>query len=102
MNAGLQWIPNPTDLRYYLKRVQYRFGAYYSQLPMLVNGQSIRDVGVTVGFGFPYKYFTSIFHTAFRLGMRGSTSHGLVRELYGELVLGVSLNDVWFVKRKYQ
>ena len=102
VNAGLQWIPNPTDLRYYLKRVQYRFGAYYSQLPMLVNGQSIRDVGVTVGFGFPYKYFTSIFHTAFRLGMRGSTSHGLVRELYGELVLGVSLNDVWFVKRKYQ
>lgn len=101
-NVGLQWVPNPTDLRYYFKRVQYRFGAYYSQLPMIVNDQPLHDAGLTLGFGFPYKYFASVFHTAFRLGMRGNTNHGLIREFYGEFVIGVSFNDVWFVKRKYQ
>ncbi len=102
VNAGLQWVPNPTDLRYYFKRVQYRFGAYYSQLPMFVNAQPIHDAGLSVGLGLPYKYFSSVFHTAIRLGMRGKSTQGLIREWYGEWVIGVSFNDVWFIKRKYQ
>ena len=102
LNAGVQWIPNPAELRYYLKRVQYRFGVYYSQLPMRIENTTLNEMGVTFGFGFPYRYSSSIFHTAFRLGMRGTTSNGLVRELYGEFVFGVSFNDIWFAKRKFQ
>ena len=102
LNAGVQWIPNPADLRYYLKRVQYRFGVYYSQLPMRFDNNKINELGVTFGFGFPYRYSGSIFHTAFRMGMRGTTSYGLVRELCAEFVFGVSFNDIWFVKRKFQ
>lgn len=102
LNAGVQWIPNPAELRYYLKRVQYRFGVYYSQLPMRIENTTLNEMGVTFGFGFPYRYSSSIFHTAFRLGMRGTTSNGLVRELHGEFVFGVSFNDIWFAKRKFQ
>lgn len=102
LNAGLQWIPNPSELRYYLKRVQYRFGVYYSQLPIRISNTVLNETGLTFGFGFPYKYSSSVFHTAFRLGMRGTTSNELVRELYGEFVFGVSFNDIWFLKRKFQ
>ena len=102
INAGLQWIPNPTDLRYYLKRVQYRFGFYYTQLPIRLENNLLNEMGVTIGFGFPYRYFSSIFHTAVRLGMRGTTNNGLVRELSAEFLLGVSFNDIWFVKRKFK
>lgn len=35
------------------------------------------------------------------LGQRGSLNNGLVRERYTRVVLGLTLNDRWFVKRKY-
>ena len=102
LNAGLQWVPNPTDLRYYLKRVQYRLGFYYSQLPLRYPNYALSEMGITLGFGFPYRYTGSILHTAFRIGTRGTTSQGLVRELLAEFVLGISFNDIWFMKRKFQ
>lgn len=102
LNAGLQWIPNPSDLRYYMKRVHYRLGAYFTQLPMRIGENRLQEIGFTFGLGLPYKYTGSTFHTTFRFGTRGNTSNGLLREFYSELILGVSLNDVWFVKRKFQ
>lgn len=102
INGGVQWIPNPTDIRFYLNRVQYRMGVYYEQLPMLLSNTQISNMGITLGLGFPYKYTQSVFHTTFRLGQRGTLSNSLIREWYGEVLLGVSFNDIWFVKRKFQ
>ena len=35
------------------------------------------------------------------LGRLGTTNAGLVEEDYANIMLGFSLSDVWFIKRKY-
>ena len=34
-------------------------------------------------------------------GKRGSRENGLIDESYWNLIIGLSLNDIWFIKRKY-
>ena len=34
-------------------------------------------------------------------GKRGSQDNGLIQESYWNLIVGLSLNDIWFIKRKF-
>ena len=58
-------------------------------------------MGITVGFGLPYRRSYSLANLALAVGVRGTKAKALVRETYIRLTLGVSLNDFWFVKRQY-
>ncbi len=101
INAGVQWVPNATDLRNYARRMQYRMGFSYERLPLLLAGHSISDYAVTIGLGFPFRYTGSIFNLGLVFGRRGTPAGNLVQESYARLQLGISLNDVWFFKRRY-
>jgi hypothetical protein len=35
------------------------------------------------------------------IGQKGTTDAGLLKENYTNIMLGFSLSDVWFIKRKY-
>lgn len=99
--VGVQYTPNPFSQRYYLARMQYRLGGFYEQEPIRLRGVSIRHLGVTFGVGLPYGRSGTMFHFGGRLGLEGTESKGLVQQSYAALVFGMSLNDVWFYKRKY-
>ena len=40
-------------------------------------------------------------NVTFELGSLGTKKDGLIKENYWAVRLGFSLNDIWFVKRKY-
>lgn len=101
VRAGVQYTPNARSLRSYANRVQYRLGGYYEQLPLLVDGHSVQNLGVTIGAGFPFGHRESVFHTAFVFGARRGVGKIFASELYCSLHVGVSFNDFWFFKRKY-
>jgi hypothetical protein len=61
-------------------------------------------VGGTIGASFPLKRNYNNFgriHTALDIGQRGTIANGLARELIVKFTFGVSLNDIWFIKRKF-
>lgn len=97
---GGQFTPNYKDVNNYFKRVDYRFGAGYKQLPYLANGKEINEIGINFGVSFPTKNFSSI-DTGFRLGSRGEISENLIRENFAQVILGLTINDRWFIKRRY-
>lgn len=101
VRAGVQYTPNPVSLRSYAERVQYRLGGYYERLPMLLGGRSVYNLGATVGVGLPFGYRQSVFHAAFVVGTRRGVGKIFASELYCSLHVGVSFNDFWFFKRKY-
>jgi hypothetical protein len=35
------------------------------------------------------------------LGQLGTLDGGLIKENYANIILGLSLSDIWFIKRKY-
>lgn len=98
--AGGQFIPNASSVNSYLARVAYRLGGHYRNLPFAVNGQQISEFGIDFGLSLPVSNLSSI-NLAFEIGNRGTTDQGLIRENYARATLGVTFNDRWFIRRRF-
>jgi hypothetical protein len=72
----------------------------YEKTGLVVNGESINDVGLTLGLGLPITGLSNV-NIGFELGKRYYIG-GLVQENYANISIGFSLNDKWFVQRKFQ
>ncbi len=99
--AGGEYTPDATALRKYFSRVTYRLGFYYGQDYVYVRNTPINYYAVTFGFGLPFKRYTDRVNAAFEIGSRGTESNGLFRESFVKTTIGITLNDKWFIKRKY-
>ena len=106
-NAGFEIIPNRYDVRYYLRTVTYRIGAYHKTQYIMIDGQQVTTNGVTLGFALPvYNRRTSI---SFAVdlgqtnlaGVPSLTTPGNVRERYVKISMGLNLYDLWFQKVLY-
>jgi hypothetical protein len=100
INAGIEYIPNYRTPRNYLQRVQYQVGAYFEKSNLIINGKKISEIGATAGVILPLKNnYTQIFFSA-EVGRRGGS--GLINEDFIRINLGVSVNQLWFIKWAYQ
>lgn len=102
IGVGGEYTPNPTSLYNYLERITYRLGFNYGKDYVRLNNTDLNFYSVSVGLSLPFKRSTDKLHTAFELGSRGQKSNGLLRENFVRFSLGISLNDRWFIKRKYE
>ena len=98
--AGGQYIPDATSVDSYLARVAYRLGFNYRTTPFVVSGQQISELGIDFGLSLPVSNLSSI-NLGFEIGNRGTTEQNLIRENYIKATLGVTFNDRWFVRRKF-
>jgi hypothetical protein len=102
VSLGGYYIPDYNSFSSYLKRIVYRGGLKYEKTGLVVNGESINDVGFTLGFGLPITETVSNVNIGLELGKKGTTSSNLVQENYVNISVGFSLNDKWFVQRKFE
>ncbi len=101
-SVGGYYTPNYSSFSNYFSRVTYRAGLRYENTGLVIRDKAINDAGVTVGFGFPLGTATfSNINIGFEYGKRGTIYGGLIEENYANVFIGLSLNDKWFVKRKY-
>ena len=99
--VGFEYIPNRYDIRYYMKRVTYRFGAYYDQTYINVNGNQVNAAGITFGMSMPiFRWYNAVTWSV-DLGQRGSLENNMVRERYAQFNLNFNLHDMWFIKKRY-
>ena len=113
ISFGSQIIPDPLRQHKYLKMVNYRFGAHYTQSYLKLHGQNINEYGISLGLGLPIRKpdkseFTGIrkklppmFNIAFEYGQRGTLKENLIQEKYFQISVNLSLYDIWFVKRRF-
>ena len=100
--AGVEYIPNRNDIRYYYKKWAYRAGFYYSDEYYTVAGRNVATTGLTFGATLPVFRWYNGLSVAVDLGQRGSLRDGLIRERYVRFSLGVNLFDIWFQKPRYE
>jgi hypothetical protein len=88
--------------------VVYRGGIRYEELGLQVSGDGINssdinEFGISFGLGLPIgrRSGFSNANLGFEYGQRGTQDAGLIRETFFNFSLGLSLNDTWFIKRKY-
>lgn len=100
--VGGYYIPNYRDLTKYFNRVTYRAGVRYQESGMTLNNQDIDEFGISFGLGLPAGRYLTNFNLGLEYGSRGTTSAGLIKEEFFNVFLGFSLNDKWFIKRKFR
>ncbi len=100
-SLGGYYIPSYNSFTSYAKRIVLRAGLQFEQTGLVVDSESINDMGVTFGLGFPIQGTFSNINLGFDLGKRGTTNSGLVQENYMNFRVGFSFNDKWFEKRKF-
>lgn len=101
---GGQYTPDLTSLNYF-NLVDYRLGFRYDQTQVKIGDQNIKELALTLGFGFPLPSTrTNTFHKinlSAELGQRGTTAGSLVKENFINIHIGFTLNDRWFQRYKY-
>jgi hypothetical protein len=100
VSVGGFYIPKYDSFTSYLSRVTYRVGARFEETGIALNNQPIEDFGITFGLGLPVGGLSTI-NIGVELGQLGTLDGGLIKENYANIMLGFSLSDIWFIKRKY-
>ena len=101
VSLGGYYIPNYNSFSSYTKRIVYRAGLKYEKTGLMINSESINDLGLTVGFGLPITGSFSNVNLGFELGKKGTANANLIQENYANFSVSFSLNDKWFEKRKF-
>lgn len=99
--AGFEIVPNRNDIRYYLKRCSYRFGAYYDQAYYKLDGNNVNSMGITLGMTLPVFELYNGISLGVDIGQRSSTRNNMIRERYAMFVVGFNIHDLWFRKFQY-
>ncbi len=98
--VGAEVIPDPFDTENYLKRMTYRAGLSMEENPFLANNNPVRDIGINFGFTLPAGRYNSV-DLAFKYGKRGDKSENILQENYFKIYFGITFNDQWFIKRRF-
>ncbi len=97
---GTEFTPDPTALGSYLKRMTYRTGVSYDKYPYLINGMPVKDFGINFGFSLPVGRASNL-DLALKVGKRGNLTDNTIEENYFKIYFGVTFNDQWFIKRRF-
>ncbi|MFP5438629.1 MAG: hypothetical protein ACLGH8_12630 [Bacteroidia bacterium] len=102
LGIGAQYV-NVTSLRpSYLQRFQYRVGATADNGYLNVDGVRVKNLALTTGIGVPLGSRKSFLNISYSYGQRGAVSTKLIQENYHAFTVNISLEDLWFVRRKFE
>ncbi|WP_324720899.1 outer membrane beta-barrel protein [Salinimicrobium sp. HB62] len=99
---GGYYIPEYNSLTSYFNRIVYRGGLRMEETGLHLNGESINEFGIAFGLGLPAGRMLTNINLGFEYGQRGTTSSGLIQENFFNAMISLSLNDRWFIKRRFE
>jgi hypothetical protein len=101
LNAGGQYIPDIKSFTQYWKMIAYRAGFSFGKDYIQFGGQDFMEYEIDAGAGFPLKRVISELSFAAEYSHLGKLADNPVIISQFRFTLGVTLNDRWFQKRKY-
>lgn len=97
-SAGGEVTPDLLSENFF-KRITYRTGFHYENSPFLVNNNPVKDLGINIGLSVPAGRSSLDF--AFSTGKRGNKSKNVLEETYFRVYFGITFNDQWFIRRRF-
>ena len=101
-SAGIQYVPNDRMRKSIWDPIQYRVGFRYGQTYLQLGGHQLKEYAVTAGLGIPIRRVATVIQLFGEIGRRGTSSDNLILEKFVRFGLGITLNDRWFIKPKYE
>lgn len=106
ISAGGEFTPSPLTATNFFNRTTYRAGFYIGKNYINADGNGYNERALTLGGSFNLRRFRSydnqytLINTAFELGKRGNNVNNITESFF-KFSVGLSLSDLWFVRRKY-
>lgn len=88
--------------RQYIRRIRYRLGTYYDDSYLKIGNANLREIGATMGLGFPLLQDRSIVNLSAQYFHRKLSSGSAITENGLIISIGISFNEMWFFKSKLQ
>ncbi|WP_268223464.1 OmpP1/FadL family transporter [Sinomicrobium oceani] len=99
---GAEYMKNARSLDY-IDRVQFRGGFTADNGYLSINNRKVGGYAITAGLGLPLNTNThSMLNLSYSYGQKGQLTNVLVKENYHFITLNVSLEDLWFIRRKIE
>ncbi len=98
---GGYYIPEYNSLTSYISRVVYRAGLRFEETGLNINNHHINEFGISFGIGLPVGANFSNANLGIEYGQRGTTDSNLIQENFFRISIGLSLNDKWFERRRF-
>ena len=84
----------------YWERMPWRLGAFYTDDYLRIDGNTMKEYGVSLGTGFAAPGGKTMINLGVEWRHRQTSPVNLLSENYFNIMLGVNFNEVWFFKRK--
>lgn len=98
---GMEYMRNKSQY-YYYDSIRLRAGMNFDNGYLAVNDKRITNYKAVFGIGLPIPGRTaSMINLTYGFGQRGAISETLVKESYRTFSFNIVLQDIWFVKKKY-
>jgi len=102
LSAGFQFVPNYKSYTHYLNVVAYRAGFSMGKNYLELDGKNLPEYEADLGFGFPLKRVLSEISVSGEWSHLGSLKEDPLKISTFRMTLGITLNDRWFQKRKFE
>ncbi|MEL1239512.1 aromatic hydrocarbon degradation protein [Flavobacterium flavipallidum] len=88
------------NIRTYFDKIQFSAGLNYDTGFLEVDHKRIESKSVSFGLTLPIENTFSALNISYSYGQKGRISNGLIKENYHKISVNLSLDGIWFVKRK--
>jgi hypothetical protein len=99
--AGAEFVPDIGNYNNYFKRIRYRIGLRYNNTYLFLRNKHLNEYAASIGFGLPIRGLKTGINLSAEFATRGTTQSNLIKETSFNFVIGFSIYERWFVKRKY-
>ena len=99
-SLGGFFIPDFSSITSYWKRIVFRMGFRHELTGRMVNNFGLKETGINFGLGLPLSGFSNA-NIGFEYVSRDGGEGSLFKENFWSFRIGFSLNDKWFIKRKF-
>ncbi|MDO7172873.1 hypothetical protein [Mariniflexile sp. AS56] len=98
--VGLQYAAEKKASKFF-NNLEYRVGYNFNDGNLEVNDQRVKSSSLNLGIGIPFNdYTSSMINIGYSYGNKGQITNGLIKENYHLLSINLSLEGIWFQKRK--
>jgi hypothetical protein len=99
ISLGGQYTDDPKSPR----NIQYRAGVYFNRSYLQLRNTEFNEVGVSAGLALNLmRAYASKLNFTIEAGQRGTETNNLIRERFVRFSFGLTFNENWFQKRKYE
>lgn len=84
----------------YFERMPWRLGAYYTDDYLKIDGNRMKEYGVSLGTAFAAPGGKTMINFGLEWRHRQTSPVNMLSENYFNIMVGVNFNEVWFFKRK--